>query len=86
MPRASHGPAGPLGRQLLIRLRPECPADSVAHVQLSSRWGGSLPDRPPGVYTIHPGQVLRRTALPWWWVDWRDRSGRLWRVSETLWP
>lgn len=76
----------PLGRRLEFSLRPECPPGSVAHVRLSSRWGGSLPDSPPGFYTLRLGTVLRYTALNWWWLDWRDRSGRLWRVQEKPWP
>lgn len=75
----------PLGRRLTFALRPECPLNSVAHVRLSSRWGGSLPGNPPGVYTLRPGQTLTYTVLNHWWLDWRDRSKRLWRVPETPW-
>lgn len=71
-----------LGRVLTVRLRPECPPGSVARVRLESRWGGSQPDNPPGVYTLHPGMTLRRVVLSWWWVGWVDASGRSWRVPE----
>lgn len=72
-----------VGRRLEFSLRPDCPPGSVAYVQLSSKLGGSQPEPPTGFYTLRPGQTLTYTLLSWWWLDWRDRSGRLWRVPET---
>ena len=71
-----------LGRQVSIQVRPDCPPGGVARVRLASQLGGSLPDNPPGVYTLRPGQKLRRTVLRWWWVEWLSASGRPYRVPE----
>ena len=71
-----------LGRELSVTPRPGCPVDGVAYLRLSSGFGGSQPDNPPGRYTLKPGQVFRVAVLDWWHLDWQARSGKWWRVPE----
>lgn len=69
-------------RRLTIRVRPGCPPGGLARVRLVSQLGGSLPDDPPGAYTLRPGQELRRTVLRWWHVAWLSASGKPYPVRE----
>lgn len=58
----------PPQRVLTVTLRSGC--HGVAYLRLSSKIGGTLPDNPPGYYTLRTGEQLRRVALPWWHLDW----------------
>lgn len=71
-----------LGRTLTLTTVPSCPPGGYARVRLASRLGGSLPDNPPGAYTIRPGQTLTRVSWPWWWPEWLSASGRAYRIPE----
>lgn len=71
-----------LGRTLTLTTVPGCPPGGYARVRLASRLGGSLPDNPPGAYTIRPGQTLTRVSWPWWWPEWLSASGRAYRIPE----
>lgn len=71
-----------LGRKLSIFPRTGCPPGGAAYLRLASDLGGSQPDNPPGAYRIGPGQDFQVAVLSWWHAEWRDRSGRWWRVPE----
>lgn len=69
-----------LDKVLTIRQLPGC--QGVAHIRFASKLGGSLPDNPPGRYSLYPNEQIRRDVPAWWWVEWEDQSGRWWRVPE----
>lgn len=91
---ASAAPAPPLcrvqatstpvatGRLLTVTVTPDCPAGGYARVRLASSLGGSLPDDPPGAWTLRPGLTLVRVSHSWWQLEWLSASGKPYVVRE----
>lgn len=72
----------PTGRLLTVQVTPDCPVNGYARVRLTSRLGGSLPDDPPGAWTLRPGLTLVRTSHSWWRLEWLAASGKPYVVQE----
>ncbi len=79
----AHNSLFPGLRDILVLIRPGCPARGVAFVQLQSSSGAT---DPPGnrfltLNRLNPA-VLYRGVFGHWGVQWRDRAGRRWHVQE----
>lgn len=70
------------GRLLTVTVTPDCPANGYARVRLASSIGGSLPDDPPGAWTLRPGLTLVRVSHSWWRLEWLSASGKPYVVRE----
>ena len=70
------------GRQVTIRLRPECPTNSFAEIRFLSKLRNPIGDTVDGDLFIVPSEVYKKRLFSHWNVYWVDNSGRLWKVPE----
>ena len=60
--------------RVVVRLRPDCPPDSVADVRLESYVGGTWPRK--GWFRVTKTKPLIRSGIPWYWrAAWRRADG-----------
>lgn len=72
-----------LGRVVTVVLRPGCPADGYARIRFASSLGGTLPDSPPGYFTLDRQHPAISRHVPYsWWVESLSASGLAFTVPE----